>query len=101
MHRVMAETFIPLPKPKNISKGAWENTPEETKAHIKLLMSVNHIDHDKTNYNVDNLEWVSAKGNADAREEFYEAKKSINSSKKNQVKFHVSNECATLAEFGI
>ena len=101
MHRVMAETFIPLPRPKTISKEAWANTPEETKTYIKLRMSVNHIDHDKTNYNVDNLEWVTAKENADAREDFYSAEKVKKSSKKKQVKFHVSNECATLAEFGI
>ena len=42
IHRLVAETFIPNPN----------NLPE-----------INHIDEDKTNNRVDNLEWKSHKGN--------------------------------------
>jgi hypothetical protein len=38
LHKILAETFIPNP----------ENLPE-----------VNHIDHDRSNYSLDNLEWCS------------------------------------------
>lgn len=32
---------------------------------------VNHIDHDKTNNAIENLEWVDQAGNAQAAEVFY------------------------------
>lgn len=41
-HRLVAKMFIPIPK---------------------RLLQVNHIDGNKQNNNIDNLEWVSAKEN--------------------------------------
>jgi hypothetical protein len=49
IHRLVAETFIPNPK----------NLPQ-----------VNHIDHNKLNYHVDNLEWVTAKQNKKKYQDF-------------------------------
>lgn len=43
LHRILAETFIPNPN---------------------NLLQVNHIDENKLNNSLDNLEWVSAKDNA-------------------------------------
>lgn len=52
VHRLVAETFIPNPN----------NLPQ-----------VNHKDGDRTNNNVDNLEWCTASYNMNYREKFGEA----------------------------
>lgn len=64
IHRVVAENLISFPKPKDITKQDWDNTPSVIKDHIKSLYFVNHIDHDKYNCHPTNLEWVTSKGNA-------------------------------------
>ena len=66
VHRVIAENLIPFPRPKDISAADWANTPDVVKDHIKSLYFVNHVDHDKYNCRLDNLEWVTSKGNARA-----------------------------------
>jgi len=65
-HRVIAENLVSFPKPKDITKRDWDNTPEIVKSHIKSLYFVNHIDHDKYNCHPSNLEWVTSKGNSHA-----------------------------------
>lgn len=73
VHRIVAEAFIPLDRPKNsnITNEEWRITPESVKKFIMKNMLVNHIDHDKENYNYKNLEWVTQEENARARNEFY------------------------------
>jgi hypothetical protein len=66
VHRVVAENLIPFPRPKNITKKDWQETPETVKSHIKSLYFVNHIDHDKYNCHPSNLEWVTSKQNSHA-----------------------------------
>jgi hypothetical protein len=73
VHRVVAETFIPVPKENRVPDEDWESTPESVKKLINLYkkekaraLLVNHIDHDKGNYHPSNLEWVTFKENAAA-----------------------------------
>lgn len=64
-HRIVASTLLPLPKPDNISKKAWANTPQEVIDYMKQkLLLVNHIDHNRSNYHPSNLEWTDFDGNA-------------------------------------
>ena len=73
MHRIVAEAFVPLTLPKNsdINEEEWEMTPQSVKKFIMKSMLVNHIDHDKENYDHKNLEWVTSEENAAARNKFY------------------------------
>ena len=66
MHQVVMQTFKPFDKflPKEINKEDYDKTPESMKIFIRQAFIINHIDHDKKNNNVTNLEWVTTKANA-------------------------------------
>ena len=66
VHRVIAENIIAFPKPQGITQKDWKATPESIKDIMKTVFFVNHIDHDKYNCDVTNLEWVTPKGNSHA-----------------------------------
>jgi hypothetical protein len=66
IHKVIAETLLPFPRPAGVSKKEWDATPETVKRLVKSMYLVNHIDHDKYNCSLDNLEWVTFIGNARA-----------------------------------
>ena len=66
VHRVVAETLIPFPKPEGISHKEWKETPENIKKMLVGLYQVNHIDHVHDNHHPSNLEWVSPKQNSHA-----------------------------------
>jgi hypothetical protein len=68
VHRAVAETFIPNPSNKS---------------------EVNHIDGNKQNYSIDNLEWVTRSENS-----FWAKKRHIKSSSKYKgVSWHGQNKC--------
>jgi hypothetical protein len=71
IHRVIAEHLIPFPRPKNITERDWAATPETVKSIIKHAYRVNHIDHDKYNSDLSNLEWVTARENTQKSVQFY------------------------------
>jgi hypothetical protein len=65
VHRLVAETFLGL----------------------NAAMQVNHIDHNKLNNNVENLEWCTSKENAQARDKFHGEKYTENRINGNRHKF--------------
>jgi hypothetical protein len=71
LHRIVACTLIPFPCPPGISKKDWNNTPNSVKGLMSNQWFINHIDHNRSNYNPTNLEWATSKENAVAREKHY------------------------------
>jgi hypothetical protein len=63
IHRVIAENLLRFSRPKSISVESWKTLPADAKSHYKELYFVNHIDHDKYNCSLSNLEWVTSKQN--------------------------------------
>ena len=66
VHQLVMQAFKPFDKflPEEINKEDYDKTPESMKIFIRQAFVVNHIDHDKKNNNVNNLEWVTVKANA-------------------------------------
>lgn len=62
LHRIVAETLIPFPKPEGVTHPEWKTTPDSVKKLLVSQYMVNHKDHDKENYHPDNLEWVTSIG---------------------------------------
>ena len=72
VHILVHETLCPLPStPNDVTKKEWRTTPNSVKKVCRGLWVVNHKDHNKTNYNPKNLEWVTIKGNAEAAKKYY------------------------------
>ena len=69
VHRLVAETYVPkLNNPPGVSLQVWNDAHESIKiawSKMATEMYVNHIDHDKENFHPSNLEWVTAKQNAE------------------------------------
>ena len=65
IHQLVMQTFKPFEKflPKEINKEDYDKVPESMKVFIRQAFIVNHIDHDKKNNNVNNLEWITIKAN--------------------------------------
>ena len=72
VHILIHETLCPaLPIPEGVTKKEWRTTANNVKKALRGLWIVNHIDHDRTNFNPKNLEWTTTKGNAEAAKKFY------------------------------
>ena len=54
------------PEQIGITNNEWENMPERAKEIIRQSLEINHIDHDRSNNKLDNLEYVTKVENAQA-----------------------------------
>jgi hypothetical protein len=69
VHRLVAETFIPIDENPPIPVEDWKNTPETAKQFIRDSAVVDHVIPDLTNNSVENLRWITPKGNNPHRKE--------------------------------
>lgn len=71
IHRLVAESSIKRPRPKEFRSEIWNILNDREKDLVYQAYEVNHIDHDVTNYHPLNLEWVSRKTNIKKRNDHY------------------------------
>jgi hypothetical protein len=73
VHRLVIDSWKPFDQnlPDEINKTDYENTPESIKTLLKDLFLVNHIDHDRSNNNLENLERVTHKQNSRLATQYY------------------------------
>ena len=73
VHKLVIDSWKPFDQnlPKEINAKDYKKTPESIKVFLRELFIINHIDHNKSNNSLDNLERVTHKQNARAAIKHY------------------------------
>lgn len=72
VHQLVMNSFKSIDEnPPERIKSYWNHLPNEIKDWIRETVVINHIDHDPTNNNVDNLEYVTQRENMRKAKDFY------------------------------
>ena len=73
IHKLVIDSWKPFDSnlPKEINEEDYKNTPESIRIFLRELFLVNHIDHNKSNNRLENLERVTHKQNSRAAIKHY------------------------------
>lgn len=73
VHKLVIDSWKPFDDnlPAEITKEDYKNTPESIRSFLRELFIINHIDHNKSNNRLDNLERVTHKQNSRAAIKHY------------------------------